>query len=389
MAAGRYRKVISFELSDEQKAIQKVAREFAEKEIRPVAPQYDEEEKYPEQFIDTAFKAGLTYLYVPEEYGGQGMDFLTACIVGEEIAWGCCGFATILGANNLGTTPLLVAGTEEQKKKYFSDLTSRPSLAAMALTEPDAGSDAGGVKTTAVRDGDDYVLNGSKCFISNGGIADLTTVFASTDPSQGVRGLSCFLVPKDNPGISGGKKERKMGVRASTTSEVVLSDCRVPAADLLGEEGKGFKIAMITLDKARVSVACNSVGIAQAALEAAVEYARERVQFGKPIAENQAVQFMLADMAMDTEAGRLMYMKAAWMETQGMPFSSQAAYAKTFCSDMAMRVTTDVVQVFGGYGYMRDYPVEKYMRDAKINQIWDGTNQIQRIVMARALLGGR
>jgi len=379
--------VISFELSDEQKAIQKVAHEFAEKEIRPVAAEYDEEEKYPEDFIATAFKAGMTYLYVPEEYGGQGMDFLTACMVGEEIAWGCCGFATILGANNLGTTPLLVAGTEEQKSKYFGALTSRPSLAAMALTEPDAGSDAAGVKTTAVRDSGDYVLNGTKCFISNGGIADLTTVFASTDPSRGVRGLSCFLVPKDNPGISGGKKERKMGVRASTTSEVILSDCRVPAEDLLGEEGKGFKIAMITLDKARVSVACNSVGIARAALEAAVDYAKERVQFGKAIAENQAIQFMLADMAMDIEAARLMYMKAAWMETQGIPFSTQAAYAKTFCSDMAMRVTTDVVQVHGGYGYMRDYPVEKYMRDAKINQIWDGTNQIQRIVMARALLG--
>ena len=379
--------MISFELSDEQRAIQKVAHEFTEKEIRPIAAEYDEEEKYPEHFIETAFKAGLTYLYVPEEYGGQGMDFLTACIVGEEIAWGCCGFATILGANNLGTTPLLVAGTEGQKQKYFTDLTSRPSLAAMALTEPEAGSDAAGVKTTAVRDGDGFVLNGTKCFISNGGIANLTTVFASTDPTQGVRGLSCFLVPGDNPGISGGKKERKMGVRASLTSEVILSECRVPAEDLLGEEGKGFKIAMITLDKARVSVACNSVGIARAALEAAVEYAKQRVQFGKPIAENQAVQFMLADMAMEIEAGRLMYMKAGWMETQKLPFSNEAAYAKTFCSDMAMRVTTDVVQVFGGYGYMRDYPVEKYMRDAKINQIWDGTNQIQRIVMARALLG--
>ncbi len=379
--------MISFELSEEQSAIRKVAHEFAEKEIRPIAVECDEEERYPEHFIETAFKAGLTYLYVPEEYGGQGMDFLTACIVGEEIAWGCCGFATILGANNLGTTPLLLAGTEEQKKKYLGDLTSRPSLAAMALTEPEAGSDAAGVKTTAVRDGDSFVINGTKCFISNGGLADLTIVYASTDPSKGVRGLSCFLVPRDNPGISGGKKERKMGVRASHTAEVIFSECRVPAGDLLGEEGKGFKIAMATLDKARVSVACNSVGIARAAMEAAVEYARQRVQFGKPIAENQAIQFMLADMDMDIEAGRLTYMKAAWTETRGLPFTREAALCKTFCSDMAMRVTTDVVQVFGGYGYMRDYPVEKYMRDAKINQIWDGTNQIQRIVMARALLG--
>jgi alkylation response protein AidB-like acyl-CoA dehydrogenase len=379
--------VISFELSDEQKAMRKVAHEFAEKEIRPVAAEYDEEEKYPEHFIAKAFRAGMTYLYVPEEYGGQGMDFLTACIVNEELSWGCCGFATILGANGLGVTPLLVAGSEEQKMRYLPDLTSRPSLAAMALTEPEVGSDAGAVKTTAVRDGDGYVLNGTKCFISNGGIADLTTVYATTDPSRGVRGLSCFLIPAGNPGISGGKKERKMGIRASVTSEVILSDCRVPPQDLLGEEGKGFKIAMITLDKARVNVASGSVGIALAAMEAAVEYAKQRVQFGKPVAEKQAVQFMLADMSMEIEAGRLMYMKAAWMETQGMPFTREAAFAKTFCSDMAMRVTTDVVQVFGGYGYMRDYPAEKYMRDAKINQIWDGTNQIQRIVMARALLG--
>ncbi|NPV58165.1 MAG: acyl-CoA dehydrogenase [Actinobacteria bacterium] len=378
---------MSFELSEEQKAITKVAHEFAEKEIRPVAAEYDEEEKYPEQFIEKAFKAGMTYLYVPEEYGGQGMDFLTACLVNEELSWGCCGFATILGANGLGVTPLLVAGTEEQKEKYLSDLTSRPSLAAMALTEPDAGSDAAGVKTSAVRDGDVYVLNGTKCFISNGGIADLTTVYAVTDPSKGVRGLSCFLVPKGNPGISGGKKERKMGVRASVTSEVILSDCRVPVEDRLGEEGEGFKIAMKTLDKARVNVASNSVGIARAAFEAAVDYAKQRVQFGRPIAENQAIQFMLADMSMEIEAARLMYMKAAWLETQGANFTREAAYAKTFCSDMAMRVTTDVVQVFGGYGYMRDYPVEKYMRDAKINQIWDGTNQIQRIVMARSILG--
>lgn len=226
-----------------------------------------------------------------------------------------------------------------------------------------------------------------KCFISNGGIADLSTVYASTDPGKGTRGLSCFLIPKGTPGISGGKKERKMGVRASVTSEVILSDCRVPVENRLGEEGQGFKIAMITLDKARVSVASNSVGIARAALEAAVDYARQRVQFGRPIIENQAIQFMLADMDMEIEAGRLLYLKAAWLETQGMPFTREAAMAKTFCSDMAMRVTTDVVQVFGGYGYMRDYPVEKLMRDAKINQIWDGTNQIQRIVMARSLLG--
>lgn len=379
--------MIGFELDDEQKAIRKVAHEFAEKEIRPVAAQYDEEERFPEGFVERAFKAGLTYLYVPEEYGGQGMDFLTACIVNEELAWGCCGFATILGGNNLGVTPLLLAGSEEQKNRYLKDLTSRPSLAAMALTEPEVGSDAAAVKTRALRDGDVYVINGAKCFITNGGIADLTTIYASTDPSRGVRGLSCFLVPRDTQGISGGKKERKMGVRASTTAEVILDGCRVPVDDLLGEEGGGFKIAMKTLDKARVSVACNSVGIARAALEEAVEYSKQRVQFGKPISGFQAVQFMLSDMAMEIEAGRLMYLKASWMETRGMDFTREAAMAKTYCSDMAMRVTTDAVQIFGGYGYMRDHPVEKYMRDAKINQIWDGTNQIQRIVMARALLG--
>ncbi len=378
--------MLGFQLSEEQKAIQKVAHEFAEKEIRPLAAEYDEEEKFPQGFVEKAFQAGLTYLYVPEEYGGQGMDFLTACLVNEELAWGCCGFATILGANSLGITPILVAGSEEQKRKYLNDLTSRPSLAAMALTEPEAGSDAGAVKSTAVRQGDFYVLNGTKCFISNGGIADLTTVFASTDREAGTRGLSCFIVPKDTPGISGGKKEKKMGVRASVTSEVILDNCRVPAENLVGEENRGFKIAMMTLDKARVSVASNSVGIARAAFEAAVDYAKQRVQFGRPIAEFQAIQFMLADIATDIEAGRLMYMKAAWLETQGLPFTLESAMCKAFCSDMAMRVTTDVVQIFGGYGYMRDYPVEKYMRDAKINQIWDGTNQIQRVVISRAIL---
>ncbi len=378
--------MLGFQLSEEQRAMQKVAHEFAEKEIRPWAAECDEEEKFPQGFVEKAFQAGLTYLYVPEEYGGQGMDFLTACIVNEELAWGCCGFATILGANSLGVTPILVAGTEEQKRKYLTELTSRPSLAAMALTEPGAGSDAGAVKSTAVRQGNHYVLNGTKCFISNGGIADLTTVFASTDREAGTRGLSCFIVPKDTPGISGGKKEKKMGVRASVTSEVILDNCQVPAENLVGEENRGFKIAMMTLDKARVSVASNSVGIARAAFEAAVDYAKQRVQFGRPIAEFQAVQFMLADMATEIEAGRLMYMKAAWLETQGQPFTMESAMCKAFCSDMAMRVTTDVVQIFGGYGYMRDYPVEKYMRDAKINQIWDGTNQIQRVVISRAIL---
>jgi len=376
--------LLEFSLSDEQRAIQQVAHEFAEKEIRPLAAEYDETEHFPEEFVEKAFRAGLTYPYVPEEYGGQGMDFLTACIVGEELAWGCCGFATILNANNLGSTPILIAGTEEQKREWFGLLTSRPTLAAMALTEPGAGSDAGSVQSTAVRDGDHYVLNGTKCFISNGGLADVTTVFASTDRSKGTRGLSCFIVPKGE-GISPGKKEKKMGVRASATYEVILDNCRVPAENLLGEEGQGFKIAMQTLDKARVSVGSASVGIARAAMEAAIEYAKQRVQFGRPVAEFQAVQFMLADMAIEIEAARLMYMKAAWLETQGLPFTKEAAMCKTFCSDVAMRVTTDVVQVFGGYGYMREYPVEKYMRDAKINQIWDGTNQIQRMVIGRII----
>lgn len=377
--------MLEYSLSDEQRAIQQVAHEFAEKEIRPVAAEYDETEHFPEEFITRAFKAGLTYPYVPEEYGGQGMDFLTACIVGEEIAWGCCGFATILNANNLGSTPILLAGTEEQKEKWFGELTSRPTLAAMALTEPEAGSDAASVKTTAERKGDEYVLNGTKCFISNGGLADVTTVFASTDRSAGTRGLSCFIVPKGE-GISGGKKEKKMGVRASATYEVILDNCHIPAENLLAEEGRGFKIAMQTLDKARVSVGAGSVGIARAAMEAAIEYAKQRVQFGKPVSEFQAVQFMLADMAIEIEAARLMYTKAAWLETQHLPFTREAAMCKTFCSDVAMRVTTNVVQVFGGYGYMREYPVEKYMRDAKINQIWDGTNQIQRMVIGRMLV---
>ena len=317
--------------------------------------------------------------------GDRGWTSLPPASWEKRSAWGCCGFATILNANNLGSTPILLAGTEEQKEKWFGDLTSRPTLAAMALTEPEAGSDAASVKTTAERQGDEYVINGTKCFISNGGLADVTTVFASTDRSAGTRGLSCFIVPKGE-GISPGKKEKKMGVRASATYEVILDNCRIPAENILGKEGQGFKIAMQTLDKARVSVGAGSVGIARAAMEAAIDYAKERVQFGKPVAEFQAVHFMLADMAIEIEAARQLYMKAAWLESVHQPFTREAAMAKTFCSDMAMRVTTNVVQVFGGYGYMREYPVEKYMRDAKINQIWDGTNQIQRMVIGRMLI---
>lgn len=378
--------MLDFSLSEEQKAIVKVAKEFAEKEMRPDCMEYDESEKHPAEFVEKAWKAGLINSYVPEEYDGQGMDFLTASIVSEQLSWGCAGMATILSANNLGLTPVIVGGSEEQMQKYLTFICEAPRLAGFCLTEPGAGSDVASGKSTAVKEGDNYILNGTKCFISNGGIAELYTVFAFTDISKGTKGLSCFIVTGDNPGVSGGNKEKKMGMRASTTSEVIFSDAKIPAENLIGAEGQGFKLAMQTLDKARVNVGATSIGISQAAFEEAVTYSKERIQFGKPIAEQQAVQFMLADMAIEIEAGRLMYQKAAWQGTIGERFSLQAAAAKTFCSDVAMRATVNAVQVFGGYGYMRDQLVEKLMRDAKINQIWDGTNEIQRMVMARIIL---
>ncbi|NYE58438.1 acyl-CoA dehydrogenase family protein [Carboxydothermus ferrireducens] len=378
--------MISFELTEEQKAIQKMARDFVRKEIIPIAAEYDEKEEIPWQVIEKVFKAGLMNLHVPVEYGGQGVDFITEAIVAEEMAYGCLGINGTFGNNALALTPLLIAGTEEQKEKFLKPFCAKPNLAAFCLTEPEAGSDVSAIKTTARLEGDEWVLNGTKCFITNGGVASLYTVFATVDRSKGIKGITAFLVPGDTPGIYGGKKEKKMGDRASHVAEVILENVRIPRENVLGEVGSGFKIAMQTLDQTRPMIGATAVGVARRALDEALKYAKERKQFGRPTVEFQAIQFMLADMAMQIEAARALVWKACWMLDQGMKATKEGAMAKCFTSDVAMRVTVDAVQILGGYGYMRDYPVEKLMRDAKITQIYEGTNQIQRLVIGRELL---
>ncbi|MCL6450940.1 MAG: acyl-CoA dehydrogenase family protein [Acetobacteraceae bacterium] len=380
--------MVGFDLTPEQEEIRALAASFAKKAIRPVARDYDEREEVPWEVIKKAHQAGLMNLTVPADLGGQGLDNLTSVVVTEELAAGCAGMATILGSNGLALTPLLLAGTDEQKKRLIPPITTQPRLAAFCLTEPGAGSDAGAVATLARKVGDDYVLTGSKCFITNGGIADLYLVVATVDRTRGARGLAVFAVPAGTPGLSAGKKERKMGIRCSQTAEVVLEEVKVPKQNLIGREGAGFKIVVDTLDRARPGVGAIALGIARAALEAAAEYAGQRVQFGKPIGSYQAIQVMLADIATELEAARLLVWRAAWLLDQGRPVGTAAAMAKYWAGDVAMRAAVDAVQIFGGYGYMRDYPVEKLMRDAKITQIYEGTNQIQRLIVARSVLKG-
>ncbi|MDD5748900.1 MAG: acyl-CoA dehydrogenase family protein [Actinomycetota bacterium] len=388
---------MDFELSDEQKAAVEMAHDFALNELRPIAAEWDEKGEFPRDLIlKKAVDAGLTTSGIPEEYGGGGLDPLTGAMVSEELFWGCAGLATSIGANSLATAPILLAGTEEQKKKWLPRLSEGDGkLAAFALTEPEAGSDVAGIKTTAKDEGDHWVINGQKCFITNGGIASVYTVFANTDPSKGYRGLAGFIVGGDYEGISMGKHENKMGIRASHTAEVFFDNVKVPKEDLLGQVGKAFYIVMQTLDATRAGVAAAAVGVARAAFEEALAYAKQRVQFGQPIIMNQGISFMLTDMLMQIEAGRRLYYYAGWLATKAQGGDKQAAAklsiasscAKAFCGDMAMKVTTDAVQILGGYGFMKDYPVEKYMRDAKIMQIYEGTNQIQRVVLAANLMG--
>lgn len=378
--------MIDFQLTDEQKSIQQLTRTFAEKEIMPLAQEYDEKEEVPWQIIQKAHEVGLMNLNVPDKYGGQGLDPLTEAIIGEELSYGCLGIAGTFGANGLALTPILLAGTEEQKEQFLNPFCSKPQLAAFGLTEPDAGSDVANISTKAVLAGDEYLLNGRKCFITNGGIANLYTIFATIDRSKGIKGMCAFIVRGDTPGISGGTKEKKMGDRASHVGEVLLEDVRVPKENLLGQIGDGFKIAMATLDVTRPGIGASAVGVARRALEEAIKYSKQRIQFGKPIAANQAIQFMLADMAMRVDAARLLVWRASNKLANGEKATLEGAMAKCYASDIAMRVTTDAVQILGGYGYMRDYPVEKLMRDAKITQIYEGTNQVQRLVMARELL---
>jgi alkylation response protein AidB-like acyl-CoA dehydrogenase len=378
---------IDFTLSDEQREIQALAHTFAAEAIRPVAAELDEREEFPWDLVKKAGELGLTTFAFPEELGGLGItDELTNCIITEELAWGCGGVATVLGGTHLASIPILLAGTDEQKQRLLKPIVQRNGLCAMALTEPEAGSDVAAMATSARREGERYVLNGAKRFITNGGIADLYVIFATVDRALGHRGVTAFIVPGDTPGVSGGKKEKKLGIRCSHTGEVVLDDVRVPVANRLGEEGSGFKLAMTMLDRSRPMVAAIALGIARAAYEYARDYAKERVQFGKPIANNQAIQFLLADMATKVQAARLMTWWSAKVTETGRPFLYESSMAKNFASDVAMEVTTDAVQIFGGYGYIREYPVEKLFRDAKITQIYEGTNQIQKIIVAQQLL---
>jgi acyl-CoA dehydrogenase len=377
--------MVDFTLTDEQKNLRELAHDFAEKEIRPVAWEYDKDGTWPQDVIEKAWEVGLMNTHVPEEYGGPGASYFDGCLIEEELSWGCSGIQTSLGANGLAGAPVLIAGSEETKRKYLGMLTEAPKLASFCLTEPNAGSDVSGMRTRAVRKGDKYVINGSKCFITNGGHADWFTVYAKTDPDAGHRGISAFVVDKDDTVIVD-KKEDKMGQRASNTATITFNDTEVPAENLLGEENKGFKIAMMTLDRTRPGVAAMATGIARAAFEMATEYSKERVQFGVPIAMHQAIQFLIADMATEIEAARLLTWQSAVLLDQGRRNTLQSSHAKRFAADTAMKVTTDAVQIFGGYGFIKEYKVEKLMRDAKIMQLYEGTSQIQRLVIARETL---
>jgi acyl-CoA dehydrogenase len=377
---------VSFALTDEQKALRELAHEFAEKEIRPKEREYDEHSTHPADVIAKAHEVGLMNIHVPEIYGGLELGAMDGMVIGEELCWGCSGIGTAIAANGLGHGPVIVAGTEEQKREWLPPLVEGPLLTSFALTEPNAGSDVSGIQTTAVRKGGDYIINGSKMFITNAGHASWFTLFASTDKSKGHRGLTAFIVPADSHGVVVEKHLDKMGQRSTDTSAVAFQEVRVPAANRLGEEGEGFKIAMRTLDFTRPGTAIGAVGVARAAFEYAAAYSKERVQFGIPIAMNQGVNFLIADMATKIEAARLLSWQAGWMIDNGVRATLQSSYAKRFAADMCMEVTTDAVQVLGGYGYMKEYPVEKLMRDAKLFQIYEGTSQIQRLVIARELL---
>src|SRR5438309_10322789 len=378
---------VSFSLTEEQKELRRLARDFAAKEIRPLEHECDVEMRHPVAVIEKAHEVGLMNLHVPEEYGGPGLSSFDGMLVGEELYWGCSGIGTSITANGLGAGPVIGFGSDEQKAKWLPPLIEQPILCCYGLSEPGAGSDVASLKTTAVLDGDEYVLNGSKTFITNAGYAAWAVVFAKTDPSDGGNGMSAFVVPMDAPGVTIEKHLEKMGQRATDTSAFALLDVRVPAENRLGEEGDGFKIAMATLDFTRPGTAVGAVGVAQAAYEHAVEYAKQRVTFDVPIAMHQAINFMIADMATEIEASRLLCWQAAWMLDQGFGRKTTlySSFAKRFAADTAMKVTTDAVQVFGGYGYMKEYPVEKLMRDAKLFQIYEGTSQIQRLVIAREI----
>jgi acyl-CoA dehydrogenase len=377
--------VVDFTLTDEQKALREMAHDFAEKEMRPVAWEYDRDGTWPGEIIEKAWELGLVNSHIPEEYGGPGASYFDGVLIEEELGWGCSGIGTSIACNGLACAPVAIGASDELKKEYFGRLTEAPVLASFCLTEADAGSDVSGMRTTAVKKGDKWVINGSKQFITNGSYAEWFTVYAKTDPDAGHRGISAFIVPKQD-GVTIDKKEDKMGQRASNTATVTFNDVEIPAKNLIGEENKGFKLAMMALDRTRPGVAAMATGIARAAFEFATEYSKERVQFGVPIAMHQAIQFMIADMATKVHAARLMTWNAATLLDQGKRNTIESSHAKRFAADTAMEVTTDAVQVYGGYGFIKEYPVEKLMRDAKIMQLYEGTAQIQRLVIARETL---
>lgn len=377
---------MNFQLTEEQKMLRKMVRDFAEKEVAPTASERDEEERFDRSIFDQMAELGLTGIPWPEEYGGIGSDYLSYVIAVEELSRICASTGVTLSAHlSLASWPIFKYGTEDQKKNFLKRLASGEALGAYALSEPGAGSDVVSMKTTARRDEEEFVINGNKVWITNGGVADIYIVFAKTDTDANHKGISAFIVEKGTEGFSFGKKEKKLGIRSSPTTELIFENCRIPAANLLGNEGEGFKIAMTTLDGGRNGIAAQALGIAQGALDAAADYAKERQQFGKPIAANQGISFKLADMATEIEAARLLTYQAAWLESAGLPYGKASAMSKLFAGDVAMKSTVEAVQVFGGYGYTKDYPVERYMRDAKITQIYEGTNEVQRLVIGRML----
>jgi len=378
--------LVDLTLTDEQKDLRELAHNFAEKEIRPVAWDYDRDAVWPQEIIEKAHEVGLMNTHVPEEYGGPGLGYLESCLIEEELGWGCSGIATSLICNGLATVPVVLGGSDEVKREFFGMLVEEPKLASFCLTEPEAGSDVGSMRTRAEKRGDKYVINGTKVFITNGSHANWYAVYAKTDPQAGHKGISAFVVPRETPGVSVLKKEDKLGQRASDTAQIQFEDAEVPERYLLGEENHGFRLAMMTLDRTRPGIAAMAVGIGQAAFEFASNYAKERVQFGVPIAQHQAIQFMIADMATKVEAARLLVWQSAILLDQGGRNTLAASHAKRFAADAAMEIATDAVQVYGGYGFIKEYPVEKLMRDAKIMQLYEGTSQIQRLVIAREVL---
>jgi butyryl-CoA dehydrogenase len=378
---------MQFQLTEDQQMVQKLARDFAEKRLAPSVAERDEKEEFSRELANEMGEMGLTGICFPESYGGAEGDVLSYILAVEELSKVDDGIGITLSATvSLCAWPIYAYGTEEQKQKYLVPLVEGEKLGAFGLTEPNAGTDAAAQQTVAVADGDDYILNGSKIFITNGGEAETYVVFAMTDKSKGTKGITAFIVEKDMPGFSFGKKEHKMGIHTSLTNELVFQNVRLPKENMLGKVGEGFKIAMSTLDGGRIGVAAQALGIAQGALDHAIKYSKERVQFGKPIAQNQALAFMMADMATKIEAARLLVYRAAYLKDQGLPYSKEAAMAKLYASDIAMEVATDAVQIFGGYGYSREYPVERLMRNAKITQIYEGTNQVQRMVISGSIL---